>query len=97
MKNCPICGGPLRAAFEEHTDYPVTEISEGMVDIEEHNGDTYDTELIHIACDACNKYWYSISDFLREAGEEQKPYDPVGGGGGAGRSDLPAGSRGEED
>lgn len=33
----------------------------------------------------------------RDEEHEQKGYDPVGGGGGHGRSDLPAGMRGDED
>lgn len=72
MKTCPTCEGPLTAAFNQHVDFPVENISEGMVAIEEHNGDCYDSELIHIACSKCDKYWYSIADFLEDAKEREK-------------------------
>jgi hypothetical protein len=81
MKTCPKCGGPLTAAYKEHVDYPVTDISDdGMVDIEEHNGDQYDSDLIHISCGKCDKYWYSIGDFIEEAKRANKPTDSTGAG-----------------
>lgn len=67
MKTCPKCGGPLTIAYREHVDYPVQEIHEdGTVDIEEHNADQYDSDFIHISCGKCDKYWYSIGDFVEE-------------------------------
>lgn len=72
MKTCPKCGGPLTVAYKEHVDYPVENIEEDNIDIEEHNSNCYDSSLIHIACDKCSKYWYSLSDFwadVRKAGD----------------------------
>jgi hypothetical protein len=67
MKTCPKCGGSLRVAYKEHVDYPVTNIEENSIDIEEHNSDCYDSSLIHIACNKCTTYWYSLSDFWADA------------------------------
>ena len=79
MKTCPKCGGPLRAAYKEHVDYPISNISEdGMVDIEEHNADQYDSDFIHIACDKCDKYWYSVGDFIEECKKTKNADDNDG-------------------
>lgn len=68
MKTCPKCGGKLTAAYKEHTDYPVQEIHEDdIVNIDSECGETYDSELIHIHCDGCDTYWYSVHDFFKEA------------------------------
>lgn len=66
--NCPKCKRPdvLTAAFKEHTDYPVDNIDNDIIDIRSDCGETYDSELIHIHCDGCDTYWYSADAFNRE-------------------------------
>jgi len=69
---CPFCNGSLRAAFKEHIDYDVDGISADHVElVDENSGDCYSTELIHICCNACDKYWYSTSEFHEDAREQE--------------------------
>ena len=67
---CPKCGGKdcLVAAYKEHTDYIVDDVNaeSGDFDIEYSSAHAYDTELIHIACNACDKYWYNADEFAVE-------------------------------
>jgi len=65
-QKCPHCGGTLRVAYSEHTDYEVKRVHDGYVARDDKTASTYDTNFIHIACDKCNRYWYSIEDFQRD-------------------------------
>lgn len=71
MKTCPKCGGNLTVAYSEHTDYPVNEIHDDVIsdsiDIDSEHGDTYDCELIHIHCEKCDTYWFSVQAIFEEA------------------------------
>ena len=68
MKTCPRCGESLTAAYKEHIDYPVDELHEDdIVDIDCESGETYDSELIHIRCNGCDTYWYSVYELVKEA------------------------------
>ena len=61
---CPDCKGELSAAFVEHVQYPVFDVGEGGLDADWEKGHAYDATLVHITCEACDTYWYSIKEYL---------------------------------
>jgi hypothetical protein len=64
---CTKCGarGTIRAAFDKHVDYTVKTVTKEFgVEIRFETEDCYDSNLIHIACSACNTYWSSTDEFL---------------------------------
>ena len=71
---CPLCGSDhLFVAYDEHVEYSVTGVDStgAYLDVDAEGRDQYGPTLIHVRCDACNKYWYSMYDFAEDIAKER--------------------------